>query len=95
MVGDRAPTILVGSDRDVSFCLGLNTNGDLCVCGNTRSADFPVAGEALFDTHLGGDDAFVVSFDRTIMVPLAPQTAAPVPSPGCRRFLAAGIPLRR
>ncbi len=54
---------LGGTNDDAAYSLQLDDQNRIVVCGGTKSADFPLTPNAVFDDAFNGDvDAFVVKF---------------------------------
>jgi len=51
-------TFIGGSEDDAAFSLVLNGNGEVVICGGTKSNNFPVTPGAFHTTHQGGADGF-------------------------------------
>jgi len=52
-------TYLGGNMEDACFALVINSDGEVVVCGGTKSSDFPTTPGALHETPLGQTDGFV------------------------------------
>ncbi|MDQ3072621.1 MAG: hypothetical protein M3Q97_05100, partial [Bacteroidota bacterium] len=52
-------TYLGGDGDDAGYSINLNSLGHIYVCGGTSSADFPLRGNSLFKTDMGGVDGFI------------------------------------
>lgn len=58
-------TFYGGSGADAGYSLKVNTNGDVYVCGGTRSTDLANTSGALHSSIMGGTDGFIARFDGT------------------------------